>query len=64
MAEKINGITLKEADTNLEKMILGIISEESSRMQHGKLTIEIVVRNGKPSHVDSFQPKRGFNLNG
>ena len=59
---KINNITLKNSENNQERMILGLIAEESSRIAYGTLTIEIMVRNGKMTHVDCFQPKRGLNL--
>lgn len=59
----INNIPSKEADTNIERMLLGYISVEASHLGFGKLFFEINVHNGKMTNVQSQPSKRSFNLN-
>lgn len=64
MAKMINGIPLKEAETNTEKAILGLINDEANKLLYGRLNIEVVIHNGKITHIDSYTTKRSLSVNG
>jgi len=61
---KINGVELKEADSNFERAILGLIFEESKKLGYGRLNIEVVVHNSKVTHIDCYTTKRSLSVNG
>lgn len=44
---QINDITLKQADTKTEMLLLGYIAQEVERVQYGKISFEISVNKGK-----------------
>lgn len=64
MAKIINGIELKEAETNFERAILGLIDEEAKKLRYGRVTIDIIVHNSKITHIDSYTTKRSLSVNG
>jgi len=64
MAKVINGVKLKEAETNFERAILGLIDEEAFKLGYGRLTIEVVIHNRKITHIDCATTKRSLSVNG
>ena len=53
----------KEAETKVERVILGFLSEEASHIGYGKLTLEVTVHNGKLTNIQATEVRRSFNLN-
>lgn len=64
MAKMINGCPLKEATTDTERAILGLIDEEAVKLRYGRLNIEVVIHNGKLTHIDCYTTKRSLSVNG
>jgi len=63
MNKKINGINLKQAESNQEMLLLGLVEEISKTMEYGKFTIELAVRKGKLTHVEAeYKIKNSVNL--
>ena len=46
MPKQINKIPLKEAETNTEKKILGLLKLECEEINYGKLVLEISISGG------------------
>ena len=63
MANKINGIEPRQAESMLEQLILGFILQESERIGYGKIALEITVLKGRPTNIQGTEVKRSFNLN-
>ena len=58
-----NEIQPKQAETKVEQLIVGFISDESDRIGYGKLVFEVTVFKGKPTNLQAIEVKRSFNLN-
>jgi len=58
MATEINKIPLRAPSTKPEQMLLGFVIDEASRIQYGKIVIEVTVRNGKLASIQSTEIKR------
>jgi len=58
MATEINKIPLRTPNNKPEQMLLGFIVDEASRVQYGKIVIEVTVRNGKLASIQSTEIKR------
>lgn len=59
---QINNITMKQADTKVEMLLLGYIQQEAERLGYGRISFEIVVSKGKITNVQSQPSKRSFSL--
>jgi len=47
MPMQINKIPLREAETNSEKRLLGLLAKEAEEINYGKFTLELTVSGGK-----------------
>lgn len=64
MEKIINGVQLKEAESNFEKAILGLIEDEAKKLGYGRLNIEVVIHNNRVTHIDCYSTKRSLSVNG
>lgn len=63
MAENsINGIELRNAETKLEKLLLGVLFQEASRIEFGKVTIEFGIRASKINRLTITESSRTVNI--
>ncbi len=62
MAERINGIELRDAQTKIERLLLGLLAKEISGMAYGKINIELGVTEGKMSYVIVTEKSKRFNI--
>ena len=58
----INNVPLADPRNNIEKALLGVIQQESERIQYGSIQIEVRVHNGKLTHVSLTQSSKSINL--
>jgi len=58
--KEINNIKLKEADTNIEKRILGIIDDEVERIDYGKIILEITVSASKIKNIKVVEKSKSY----
>ena len=60
----INGVPLREAETNDERLLLGFLNQEAQRIQYGTVVCDFSVRNGKIDRIRSQEISRTFNIGG
>lgn len=58
----INGITPKDAETKDERMLLGVLAQESERIGYGKVVVEFTIRAGKLDHMAITETGRRVNI--
>lgn len=59
---KVNGIPVREDITKNEKLLLGFLHQEASRIGFGQIMVEFTVRNGKIDRMKSSEINRTFNV--
>lgn len=57
---KINDVTPKDASSRQERLLLGLLAQEASRIQFGRVELEVSFRNGKLSTASVTDKKRTF----
>lgn len=62
MAGAINKIPQREAETTTERLLLGLLGQEADRVQFGKVTIELGIRDGKIDRVTMTESSRIVNI--
>ena len=62
MAEKINNVPLREAETQEEKLLLGFLNQEAERVEWGKIVVEFTIQSGKVAHIKSSEISRTFQV--
>jgi hypothetical protein len=60
--QKINGIPLREAESNDEKILLGFLNQEAERVDFGQIVVEFQIRNGRVVHMRSTEVSRTLNV--
>lgn len=58
----INDIPMREAETKQERLILGLLAQESERIGFGKLTIEFSIRAGSIDRATLTESSRMVNI--
>jgi hypothetical protein len=58
MSRAINGIELKEAENNQERMILGLLADEVARVKYGRITFEVIVHGSKITGIECSMIKK------
>lgn len=58
--KQINKIPLKEAETNQEKQLLGLIDKDAKDIQHGKIELDLTVSGGNIVNVAVVKIKRNI----
>ena len=58
----INNIPQREAKTTEERLLLGLLTQESERVQFGKIVVELGVRGGKIDRVTLTEVSRVVNI--
>lgn len=58
----INNIPQKDAETRQERMLLGLLNQETSRVDFGKIVVELGVRGGKIDRVTLTEVSRVINI--
>jgi hypothetical protein len=58
-----NEIKPKEADSKVEREVLGFLADEAAHVGYGKLILEVNVHNGKLTNIQATEVRRSYNLN-
>jgi len=61
--KEINKIPLKEAETNKEKQLLGLIDKEAKDIQYGKIELDITINGGNIVNVAVVKIKKNIKFN-
>jgi len=59
---KQNNIELKNASSNWERKLLGILDEQKTNLKYGRINIDIVVNNGKVVLVELQATKKTYRI--
>lgn len=59
---KQNNIELKDATSNWERKLLGILDEQKTNLRYGRINIDIVINNGKIVLVELQATKKTYKL--
>lgn len=59
---KMNGIELKDATSNFERKILGLIEEQRKAIEYGRVNIELVITNGKVVLVELRSTQQTYKM--
>ena len=60
--KQINHVTLREAETKQEKLLLGFLHKEANEIEFGQISIEFTVHGKKIIRIRSNRVSRTFNL--
>lgn len=52
----------KAADSEQEKMLLGVIAQEAGRILYGSVTVEVTFRDGRIDRAEVVHDRRTVNL--
>lgn len=58
----INDVPQKEAETKIERLLLGFIKQEAERIGFGTIVLEFGIRGGKVDRIKSQEISRVFNV--
>lgn len=58
----LGGVILKEADSNTEKKLLGVLDDQSKYIGHGKINLQIFVRDGRMERVEIIESRKSIKL--
>jgi len=58
--KQINKMPLKEAETNQEKQLLGLVDKEAKDIQYGKIEIDLTITGGKVVNVAVVKIKKNI----
>ena len=59
---KQNNIELKNASSNWERKLLGILDEQKTNLKYGRINIDIVVNDGKVVIVQLQATKKTYRI--
>lgn len=59
---KQNNIELKNASSNWERKLLGILDEQKTNLKYGRINIDVVVNNGKVVLVELQATKKTYKI--